>query len=96
MNIKINNNYEKNEREEIEVKSVLVLNKELLNVLEENGISLDDVQKEMLKAQNQTLYKLLCKEKDYKGFYEYVKTLIYKNAFNESLITSKLLEVENE
>lgn len=96
MNIKINNNYEKNKHEEIEVKSVLVLNKELLNVLEENGISLDDVQKEILKAQNQTLYKLLCKEKDYKGFYEYVKTLIYKNAFNESLIASKIWEIENE
>ena len=63
MNIKINNNYEKNKHEEIEVKSVLVLNKELLNVLEENGISLDDVSKEMLKAQNQTLYKFIVQRK---------------------------------
>lgn len=96
MNIKINNNYEKNKREEIEVKSVLVLNKELLNVLEENGISLDDVQKEMLRAQNQTLYKLLSKEKDYKDFYEYVKKSICNNTFNESRITSKIWEMENE
>lgn len=96
MNIKINNNYEKNKHEEIEVKSVLVLNKELLNVLEENGISLDDVSKEMLKAQNKTIYKLLCKEKDYKGFYEYVKTSIYNNTFNESRIASKMWEIENE
>lgn len=96
MNIEINNNYEKNKREEIEVKSVLVLNKELLNILEENGISLDDIQKEILKAQNKTIYKLLCKEKDYKGFYEYVKTSIYKNTFSESIIASLVWEMENE
>ena len=96
MNIKINNNYEKNKHEEIEVKSVLVLNKELLNVLEENGISLDDVSKEMLKAQNQTIYKLLCKEKDYKGFYEFIKKMIYKGELNESLIESAIWRLENE
>lgn len=96
MNIKINNNYEKNKREEIEVKSVLVLNKELLNVLEENGISLDDVQKEMLKAQNQTLYKLLCKEKDYKGFYKHIKELLYKGQLNENLVESAIWRLENE
>lgn len=96
MNTKINNNYEKNKREEIEVKSVLVLNKELLNVLEENGISLDDVSKEMLKAQNKALYKLLCKEKDYKGLYELIKEMIYKGKLEESLIIRKFWEVENE
>lgn len=96
MNIKINNNYEKNKHEEIEVKSVLVLNKELLNVLEENGISLDDVSKEMLKAQNQTIYKLLCKEKDYKEFYKYIKELLYKGQLNENLVESAIWRLENE
>lgn len=96
MNIKISSDYEEQEHKETKLRSVLTINEETINILKENGISLDDVSKEILKAQNKTIYKLLCKEKDYKGFYEYVKTSIYKNTFSERIIASLVWEMENE
>lgn len=84
------------EKREQTITSCIILNKEQLDILQENEISIDDVLKEVKKAQHKAIYKLLCKEKDYKGFYEFIKKMMYKGQLNESVIASKIWEVENE
>ena len=84
------------EKREQTITSCIILNKEQLDILRENEISIDDVLKEVEKAQRQAIYKLLCKEKDYKKFYKYIKKLLYNGQLNESRIESEIWRLENE